>query len=129
MIKLLLVEDEPDILEVVKLALELYGDFEVIDCSSGEEALRIVGNYKPDVFLLDYMMPEMSGPQVLARFREVPGLEDVPAIFLTARVGSAAKAELYELGAKAVIYKPFKPTTLSAQVKAAMGDDGSSDPH
>lgn len=121
MIKLLLVEDEPDILEVVKLALELYGEFDVVDCSSGEEALRVVGDHKPDVFLLDFMMPRMSGPQVLERFREVPGLEDVPAIFLTARTGAATKSELLELGAKEVIYKPFKPTTLGAQVKAAMG--------
>ncbi|WOI30768.1 response regulator [Sulfitobacter dubius] len=121
MIKILLVEDEPDILEVVKLALELYGEFEVVDCSSGEEALRVVGDRKPDVFLLDFMMPGMSGPQLLARFREVPGLEDVPAIFLTARTGAGTKSELLELGAKEVIYKPFKPTTLGAQVKTAMG--------
>lgn len=121
MIKILLVEDEPDILEVVKLALELYGEFEVVDCSSGEEALRVVGDRKPDVFLLDFMMTGMSGPQLLARFREVPGLEDVPAIFLTARTGAGTKSELLELGAKEVIYKPFKPTTLGAQVKTAMG--------
>ena len=121
MIKILLVEDEPDILHVVKLALELYGEFEVVDCSSGEEALRVVGDRKPDVFLLDFMMPGMSGPQLLARFREVPGLEDVPAIFLTARTGAGTKSELLELGAKEVIYKPFKPTTLGAQVKTAMG--------
>ncbi|MFG6589994.1 response regulator [Sulfitobacter sp. 1A12157] len=121
MIKLLLVEDDSDVLEVVKLSLELYGDFDVVDCSSGEEALRIVGDYKPDVFLLDFMMPEMSGPQVLKRFREIPGLEDVPAIFLTARTGEATKSELLEMGAKEVIYKPFKPTTLGAQIKAGIG--------
>tara|TARA_R100001039_G_C1821416_1_gene89121 strand:+ start:329 stop:697 length:369 start_codon:yes stop_codon:yes gene_type:complete len=121
MIKLLLVEDDSDVLEVVKLSLELYGGFDVVDCSSGQEALRIVGDYNPDVFLLDFMMPEMSGPQVLKRFRELPGLEDVPAIFLTARTGEATKSELLELGAKEVIYKPFKPSTLGAQIKAAIG--------
>ncbi|UWR33725.1 response regulator [Sulfitobacter sp. W027] len=82
MIKLLLVENDLDICELVRLSLELHGEFDVVDCSSGEEALRIVGDYRPDVFLLDFMMPEMSGPQVLKRFREVPELADVPAFFL-----------------------------------------------
>tara|TARA_R100000655_G_scaffold37249_1_gene71878 strand:- start:459 stop:848 length:390 start_codon:yes stop_codon:yes gene_type:complete len=120
MIKLLLVENDLDICELVRLSLELHGEFDVVDCSSGEEALRIVGDYRPDVFLLDFMMPEMSGPQVLKRFREVPELADVPAIFLTARTWEATKSELLDLGAKEVIYKPFKPTILGAQVKAAM---------
>ena len=83
MLKLLHVDDDADILELAKMSLELMDDIEVVDCVSGEEALTTVEEFKPDVFLLDMMMPGMSGPEALEKLRQVPGLEAVPAIFMT----------------------------------------------
>nr|WP_243268000.1 response regulator [Sulfitobacter sp. DSM 110093] len=120
MIKILIVEDQPDILEIIKLSLELYDSFEVAECDSGEAALLRASEFNPEVLLLDYMMPDMSGPQTLEKLRQLPGLADVPAIFLTARVGESAESEMLALGAIEVITKPFKPRELGARIRAAI---------
>jgi DNA-binding response OmpR family regulator len=120
MLKLIHVEDEPDILELAKMSLELTEDFEVSSCACGEEALAEVRNFVPDVLLLDVMMPGMSGPETLKNLRKMPGLETVPAIFMTARVGAAAWTELYKLEVQGMIAKPFDPMILGAQIKGMM---------
>lgn len=66
------------------------------------------------------MMPGMTGPQTLEKLREMPGLKNVPVIFMTARVSTTDKKELFDLGAIDVISKPFDPLTLSAQIKSAL---------
>ncbi len=120
MIKLLHVDDDVDILEIARMSLELSGDIEVVQCASGEAALRTVKEFTPDVFLLDVMMPGLSGPQVLEKMREMPGLKNVPAIFMTARATGVEQQELFDLGAKKVISKPFDPMTLSEQIKTVL---------
>lgn len=120
MIKILLVDDEPDILEVATIALELSEEFEVEGCTSGTEALSKAQAFEPDVLLLDYMMPDMSGPQVFVKLRELPSLANVPVIFLTARADQASRETLFELGASDVITKPFDPILLSTQVKTSL---------
>ncbi len=119
MIKLLHVDDDVDILELTKLSLEISGDFDVVSCSSGIDAIRAVRNCMPDVLLLDFMMPGMTGPETLEEMRTISGLEAVPAIFMTARLDES-RTELLALGAKEVIAKPFDAMTLGAQIKAAM---------
>ena len=120
MTKLLHVDDDEDIREITKMALEIFGEFEVKQCASGEEALRAVGKFIPDVLLLDVMMPGLTGPQTLEKIRMVPGLADVPVIFLTARAISNDNKELWDLGALEVINKPFDPMLLSQQIKTAL---------
>jgi DNA-binding response OmpR family regulator len=120
MMRLLHVDDDDDILEISRIALEISGDIELVQCASGEEAIRKVNDFIPDVFLLDVMMPVMSGPQTLEKLRERLGLENVPAIFMTARTSTADKKQLFDLGAIDVISKPFDPLTLSAQIKSAL---------
>lgn len=112
------VEDEPDIQAVAKLALEMVGGFTVKICSSGEEALREVVAFAPDMILLDVMMPGMDGPSTLKALRELPSLADVPVAFMTAKVQSAEVAHFKSLGAQEVIPKPFDPMTLASQVSA-----------
>lgn len=119
MIKLLHVDDDEDILEIAKMALEISGDIEVVQCTSGHDALWKANEFIPDVFLLDIMMPSMTGPQTLEKLRERPSLKNVPVIFMTARV-STADQDLFDLGAIDVISKPFDPLTLSAQIKSAL---------
>lgn len=121
MIKLLHVEDDPDIREIALMSLDMSGEFEVIQCESGESALRQVEGYQPDIILLDMMMPGMTGRQTLEKMREMDHLKDVPAIFMTARAQQSEQDELREIGASEVISKPFDPMTLADQIKTIIG--------
>jgi two-component system OmpR family response regulator len=116
--RILYVEDEPDIQAVAKLALEMVGGFTVNICSSGEEALREVTAFAPDLILLDVMMPGMDGPSTLKALREMPSAADVPVIFMTAKVQPDEVAHYKSLGALDVIPKPFDPMNLSNQISA-----------
>lgn len=120
MLKLMHVEDDPDIREVAKMALELSEKFEVMQCASGEEAISKAADFAPDVLLLDVMMPGMNGPTTLQNLRQISGLEKVPAIFMTARAQPAEVAELKARSAVAVVVKPFDPITLGDQILEAI---------
>ncbi len=120
MLKLLHVDDDEDILEIAKLSLEIFGEFEVVSCVSGLRAMEVVKEFVPEVFLLDVMMPEMTGPETLANLRRVSGLENVPTIFMTARADPDQVQTLMELGALKVISKPFDAMLLSEQIITAL---------
>jgi two-component system, OmpR family, response regulator len=115
--RILYVEDEPDIQAIARMALELVGGFQVKVCGSGEEALREVRSFAPDLILLDVMMPGMDGPGTLAALRALPGLATVPVAFMTAKVQPHEVAHYISLGALDVIAKPFDPMALAAQVR------------
>jgi len=117
MIKLLHVDDDADIREIALMALELFGEFEVLQCSSGAEAIEKAVAFGPDVFLLDMMMPNMTGRETLSHMRKEPSLAHVPAIFMTARAQVSEIDELLQNGAAEVISKPFDPMSLSDQIK------------
>lgn len=120
MIKLLHVEDDADIREIAMMALELSGEFEVLQCNCGEDAISRAATFAPDVFLLDMMMPGMTGRETLDEMRKDPALAAVPAIFMTARAQHSEIEELLENGAAKVISKPFDPMALSDQIKQAL---------
>jgi len=112
------VDDEPDIREVAAFSLELDSDIALTTAESGEAALTLLeGGFRPDVILLDVMMPRLDGPGVLARLRSLPGLADTPVIFMTARVQASERDRYLDLGAIGVITKPFDPMTLASQVR------------
>ena len=110
-------EDEADIREVTEFALEDEG-FELIICSSGQEALDKATTQSPDLILLDVMMPGMDGPTTLKKLRELPNLQDTPVIFMTAKVQPAELQQYKELGALGVITKPFEAMTLAEQIRS-----------
>jgi two-component system OmpR family response regulator len=114
----LYVDDEPDIREVVELALRIVAGLEVRTCESGERALQILATFKPDLILLDVMMPGMDGAATLQRLRATPGIEDIPVIFITAKALPQEVARFRELGAIGVIAKPFDAMQLGEQVRA-----------
>ena len=114
---ILYVEDEPDIQAVARLALEHVGGFKVDVCSSGPEALERVSEVRPDLILLDVMMPGMDGPSTLRALRDMEDIAAIPVIFVTAKVQSHEVAEYKQLGALDVIAKPFDPMTLSDAVR------------
>ncbi len=115
--KILYVEDEPDIQTIARLALETVGGFIVEVCSSGLEALERVGDFDPDLILLDVMMPDMDGPAALRALRELDAHAHIPVIFITAKVQSQEIEEYKAMGAMDVIAKPFDPMTLPQTVK------------
>lgn len=124
MIHLLHVEDDADIRDIVRLALDLTGGFKLAQCDSGEAALAYLETHTPDLVMLDMMMPGMSGLQALQKMHETPSLREIPALFMTARAQPSEIAELRAAGAAGVICKPFDPVTLGAQIQAAAFGDG-----
>lgn len=118
--RVLYVDDEPDIRTVVGLCLKLNDAFEVRECASGAEALQIARDWRPDVILLDVMMPEMDGPMTRQALRDDPATTDIPVVFVTARTQPSEVERLLELGVTGVIAKPFDPMTLAGQVNRLM---------
>jgi len=115
---ILYVDDEPDIREVVQMSLSLVEGLDVQICESGERALQIMPTLKPDLVLLDVMMPGMDGPSTLQRMRSIPELASIPVVFMTAKAMPQEVARFRELGAESVIAKPFDPIKLGHQVIA-----------
>src|SRR5580704_369256 len=84
--KILYAEDESDIREIAKIDLEDIGGFSVKYCANGNEVMETAKNFKPDLLLLDVMMPEMDGPMTLQEIRKLPGFDAIPAVFMTAKI-------------------------------------------
>src|ERR1700753_1330712 len=117
-IRLLHVEDEPDIRAVVELSLALDPTFELRSCESGAEALTVAAEWRPDIILLDVMMPIMDGPATLQRLRADPSTSAIPVVFMTARAQARETDRFRSLGAVGIIPKPFDPMTLAATVRS-----------
>lgn len=115
--KILLVEDEPDIRAVAKLALEVVGGYTVELAESGADAVDAFHRFQPDLILLDVMMPGMDGIETFDRLRAAAGDRMPPVVFMTAKVQRHEVERYRALGALDVISKPFDPMTLSAVVQ------------
>jgi two-component system, OmpR family, response regulator len=111
------VDDEPDIREVVELALGLVPGIVVRTCPSGVLALQELPLVMPDLVLLDVMMPDLDGPATLAKMREDEKLRALPVIFMTAKALPQEINRFMQLGAIGVISKPFDPVLLGARVQ------------
>jgi CheY-like chemotaxis protein len=116
--RILHVEDDPSIQAVAKVALEAVGGFQVLSCSSGQDALDQVLGFAPDFILLDVMMPGMDGPQTLEQLCRLVDITQIPVAFMTAKVQPSEIEHYKGLGALDVIIKPFDPMQLAAQVQA-----------
>lgn len=111
------VDDDTEILELTNLALGLVGGFEVHQFDKGEDALKHITDINPDLLLLDVMMPNMDGPELLSAIRKVAGFEDVPAIFMTARSNAKDDETLSVPGVLGSVAKPFDPIALPEELK------------
>ena len=114
--RILYVEDDKDIQTIASLAIEDVGGLTLLVCSTGMEALEKAPSYKPDLILLDVMMPEMDGPKTFAKLSAIEETSKTPVIFITAKAQSSEIEKLISLGAIAVITKPFDPMKLSEQI-------------
>jgi two-component system OmpR family response regulator len=111
------VEDDPDIQMVAQIALEVVGGLDLHTFGSGKDAVAAAAAFKPDLLLLDVMMPGMDGPMTLSELRKLPNTAATPVIFMTAKVQTAEVAHYRSLGALGVIAKPFDPMLLASQVR------------
>ena len=112
--RVLLVEDDPDIQTVAELALSGIGGLSVEVCGSAREALERAQHFRPDLILLDVMMPGMDGPSALQALREIPATAATPVVFMTAKVQPHEIDRYRGMGSLDVISKPFEPATLAA---------------
>lgn len=117
--RILYVDDEPSVSQIAILVLQNIGGFDVLACTSGQEALDAVEGFQPELLLLDVMMPEMDGPATLEKLRALPVTANVPVVFMTGRSRPEDIASLKALGAVDVITKPFDPASLPDQVRLA----------
>lgn len=115
--KVLVVDDHPASRMTAAALLAVEG-YEVLEAENGPAALNKVIENKPDVILLDVMMPGMDGPETLRELRKFPELEQTPVVFMTAKVQPQEVQEYLAMGALAVIAKPFDPMTLAEELRA-----------
>ena len=118
-IKILLVDDEPDILEIVGYNLSSEG-YDVITAENGLEAVKKAKKEKPQLIILDVMMPEMDGIEACEQIRKIPDLSNTIITFLTARGEDYSQVAGFDAGADDYITKPIKPKVLVSKVKALL---------
>jgi two-component system, OmpR family, phosphate regulon response regulator PhoB len=124
---ILIVEDEPPLIEVVRYNLEKEG-YQVSVAEDGKRALNKVRESIPDLIILDWMLPELSGIEVCRQLREDPDSKDIPVIMLTARGEEADRLKGLASGADDYVVKPFSPAELLARVRAVLRRSTSSAP-
>lgn len=119
--RILIIDDEEDIRQVAALSLETMAGWDVVMASSGAQGLTQAIEHHPDAILLDVMMPGMDGPSTFRELRKNPATAHIPVLLLTAKVQSSDQRRFADLGVDAVLFKPFDPLTLSAQIGSALG--------
>lgn len=117
--RILIVDDEVDILDLLEYNLKKEG-YEVLRSTNGEDALKVVERIKPDMVILDIMMPKMDGIETCRRMRQLPGAEQIAIVFLTARSEEYSELAGFNVGADDYITKPIKPRALMSRIKAIL---------
>jgi CheY-like chemotaxis protein len=116
--RILIVDDEPDIREILTLCLEFASGWIVSCAASGLECLEIAPALRPDLIVLDSMMPGMDGFETLERLRQQPECSQTAVILLSAKTHAGADPVLARLGVFGTLQKPFNPATISDQLRA-----------
>lgn len=121
--RVLIAEDDPDIQTVIRMSLKVKGVQQIVITDNGEDLLAKVEEVKPDVILLDVMMPKLDGYQTCMRLKQDPKAQSIPVIFLTAKAQQFEVNRGLEAGAVGYLVKPFDPMTLHDQIVALMQQD------
>ena len=119
--RILIIDDEDDIREVAALSLEATANWTILTACSGRDGIATAGAEQPDAILMDVMMPEMDGPTTFKLLQQNPATAGIPVVLLTAKVQGADQRRFAGLGVAAVLFKPFDPLTLAAQISEALG--------
>ncbi|MET3128084.1 two-component system alkaline phosphatase synthesis response regulator PhoP [Arcicella rosea] len=115
--KILLVDDDPDIIELLEYNLQKEG-FEIQSALDGVQAVEVAKSFKPDLILLDVMMPRQDGIETARQLRLIPEFKEVYILFLTARAEEYTEVAAFDVGADDYIVKPIKPRALVSRIKA-----------
>ena len=116
---ILIVEDEPSMVELLKYNLESEG-FQVTSAADGEEAMLSIEEQKPDMVLLDWMLPKLSGIEICRRLRRDQEFRNLPVIMITARAEETDRVRGLDVGADDYVSKPFSPAELMARIRAVL---------
>jgi len=119
--RILYVEDDASIGKIVQIALESVGGFTVEACDSGAAALERAPAFRPDLILLDAIMSEMDGAATLRALRKIPETASTPVVFVTTKLEPRKQRLAERMGALDVIFKPFDPMRLSADIQRIWG--------
>ena len=115
---ILIVDDEPDIREILTMCLQLASGWTVSSARSGAECLQVAPRLRPDLIVLDSMMPGMDGMETLQSLRQQPGCEKTIVVLLSAKTHAEEDGALRRLGVSGTLLKPFDPSTISDELKA-----------
>ena len=116
--RVLVADDQPRARQSMKAVLDAWRCLdEVREAADGDEAVQLAESFRPDVILMDVMMPSMDGPQTLKHLRERHTTAGLPVVFMTARAQTRELAHFLSLGAAGIIPKQFDPMTLAGEVK------------
>ena len=116
--KICYVEDDEDIQRIVRMSLERVGKMTVEIVTDPMVAIGVMQNFKPDLVMLDWMMPGMDGPTLFRKMKQDPQTSALPVVFITAKAQQRDMDELMALGAAGTISKPFSPKDLPDQLRA-----------
>ena len=119
--RILVIDDDEDIQDVARVALEVVGGWEVITASSGSEGLSLAATEQPDAILLDVMMPDLDGIATLKQLKANTATQPIPVILLTAKVQSSDRHRFAQLDIIGIIAKPFKTMLLADRVAEILG--------
>ena len=120
--KILLVDDDPDIIELLEYNLKKEG-YETASANDGVQAVEVAKIFKPDLILLDVMMPRQDGIETARQLRQLPDFKDTYILFLTARAEEYTEVAAFDVGADDYIVKPIKPRALTSRIKAVLRRD------
>ncbi len=120
--RVVLIDDDPDLRKLVKLTLEFTAGWEVITAADGAEGIEAVRSAKPDVAVVDFMMPGLDGYEVCRRLKADPETAHIPVVFLTARK-ELDRLKVEDVGAEGVVMKPFDPEQLADRVRDLCGGE------
>jgi CheY-like chemotaxis protein len=118
LVRICYVEDDEDIQKIVRMALERLGKMTLEVVTDPMLAIDAIVAFKPDLVMLDWMMPGMDGPTLFRKMKENPATRDLPVVFITAKASSVEMNELRALGAAGAISKPFSPRDLPEQLRS-----------
>jgi two-component system OmpR family response regulator len=118
LVRVCYVEDDEDIQKIVRMTLERIGKMTVEVVGDPLQAIEAIKRFKPELVMLDWMMPGMDGPTLYRKMKEVPEVRDLPVVFITAKASPKELDELRALGAAGTISKPFAPRDLPGQLRA-----------
>ena len=118
LLRICYVEDDEDIQRIVRMSLERVGKMTVAVVSDPTQAIAAMTEFRPDLVMLDWMMPVMDGPTLFKQMKLRPETRSLPVVFITARASQPDLDELKTLGAAGTISKPFSPKDLPDQLRA-----------